>query len=155
MYSQLYSICSYPNVIFSLLFGVMIDKFGINKILITWLIVLTAGQAIITVIAYTPFKKHLFKYILILVGRLVFGIGKESLGIWLFVWLYNWFYAQEYAFAYGCTIAVMRIGTVTNNYITPALAQNETNLGMHFDWLYFLNDVFDMWLNLYLSWKTC
>lgn len=76
-YNQLYSVYAYPNIIMSLLGGVLVDKFGLNKIMICFSICNLLGQVIFSVSGWigTDNKDDNLPFIVALIGRLLNGIG--------------------------------------------------------------------------------
>ena len=61
-----------------------------------------------------------------LIGRVVYGFGGESLGVANSAVLAEWFKGKELAFAFGLNLSVARLGSVANNMISPALASSST-----------------------------
>lgn len=57
-----------------------------------------------------------------LVGRLLLGIGGESLGVAQARITAKWFMGNELALSTGVNLAVARLGSVANDLISPALA---------------------------------
>ena len=61
-----------------------------------------------------------------LIGRVVYGFGGESLGVANSAVLADWFKGKELAFAFGLNLSVARLGSVANNMISPALATSSS-----------------------------
>jgi MFS family permease len=57
-----------------------------------------------------------------LIGRVVFGFGGESLAVANSAVLASWFKGKELAFAFGLNLSIARLGSVINNVVSPALA---------------------------------
>lgn len=61
-------------------------------------------------------------FTLMLIGRLIFGLGGESLGVAQSTLVVAWFKARELAFALGINLSVARLGSVINNEVSPIIA---------------------------------
>eukprot|EP01083_Nonionella_stella_P221463 791175_1 len=72
-YNLLYSVYSFPNIILPLFGGALIDKIGAEISLLIFLCFITAGQALFA------FAASINSYPLMLIGRIVYGFGGESL----------------------------------------------------------------------------
>ena len=59
-----------------------------------------------------------------LVGRVVYGFGGESMGVANSAILSEWFQGKELAFAFGINLSVARLGSVINNLVSPTLADS-------------------------------
>ncbi len=100
-YGLLFSYYSLPNLIMVLLGGILLDKIGIRKAGTLFAAVSAAG-VLITAIGST--------FPLMLWGRLLYGIGAESLCITEIKVLSKWFRGKELAFAFGLNITLVRLG---------------------------------------------
>ena len=121
-FDLLYAVSGYVSMILSLFGGVVIDHIGLRASYILFSIILTLGQ-IIFMISTIIHSQGNAGYIVALMGRFVFGIGKNCLIIWKSVAVSDWFIGQELGLAYGITISVSRIGIVTSQYLTPIFAE--------------------------------
>ncbi|KAJ3270927.1 hypothetical protein HDV01_007324 [Terramyces sp. JEL0728] len=74
------------------------------------------GQAIF---AYGVERKH---FIIMLVGRLIFGLGAESLDVGQAEITTRWFRGKGLAFALGANLSFARIATGLNDNVSPYLA---------------------------------
>lgn len=117
-FSLLYTVYSVPNVILPFFGGYFVDKWGSRLCLIIFASFITAGQAI------TAFGLSLKSWPIMFVGRVVFGIGGESMGVGNSAILSVWFKGKELAFAFGLNLSVARLGSVFNNLISPVLADS-------------------------------
>eukprot|EP00345_Euplotes_harpa_P006756 CAMPEP_0168328182 /NCGR_PEP_ID=MMETSP0213-20121227/6335_1 /TAXON_ID=151035 /ORGANISM="Euplotes harpa, Strain FSP1.4" /LENGTH=186 /DNA_ID=CAMNT_0008331217 /DNA_START=70 /DNA_END=630 /DNA_ORIENTATION=+ len=77
-YNMLYAMYSYPNIILPFFTGVFIDKIGLSTALHILFALCIIGQGFFTIGGYTEDGTGL---IIALLGRTLFGIGNESLGI--------------------------------------------------------------------------
>ncbi|KAJ3256392.1 hypothetical protein HK103_005521 [Boothiomyces macroporosus] len=112
----LYSVYSLPNIILPLIGGVLIDKIGSNAMIVLFSSLVCVGQAIF---AYGVERKH---FIIMLIGRLVFGLGAESLDVGQAEITTKWFKGKGLAFALGANLSFARIATGLNDNISPYLA---------------------------------
>jgi len=58
---------------------------------------------------------------IILMGRILFGLGGENIGVVQAKIICKWFSKNEVAFAISLSTAVSRFGSASNSYITPKL----------------------------------
>lgn len=56
-----------------------------------------------------------------LIGRIIFGFGGESLNICQNAMIVKWFYKSQIALPLGLTISVSRLGSVLNDVASPRL----------------------------------
>jgi MFS family permease len=64
---------------------------------------------------------------LMLIGRIIFGLGGESLNTTQYAIIVEWFAANQVAFALGICLSVARIGNVLNDVISPRIATVNIN----------------------------
>lgn len=101
-YGLLFSYYSLPNFIMVLLGGMLLDKIGIRKAGNLFAFLCAVG--VLTTAAGTSYQ-------VMLLGRLVYGLGSESLIITINKVLAKWFKRKELALAFGLNITVARLGT--------------------------------------------
>ena len=99
---QLNAVFSLPNIPLAIVGGVLIDRIGAARATLGAAILCTAG-AVMTAIG-DP-------YSLMLVGRLLFGLGNETLYIALLVGLAQWFHAGGGALAIALFFSMARVGS--------------------------------------------
>lgn len=98
----LQGIYSVPNIIMVLIGGIIIDKIGtrISTFIFTMLClagaVITASFADITMMA---------------IGRLVFGLGAESMIVAITTVIGRWFKGKQLSFAFGLNLTLARLGS--------------------------------------------
>ena len=114
-YSLLYSVYAFPNIIFPFFGGFFVDKMGVRIGLLFFSLLLTIGQLLIFLGGITT------TFPLLLVGRVLFGIGSESLNVTQTTIIAHWFEGSGISFAIGLNIAIARIGSVMNSALTPVL----------------------------------
>jgi MFS family permease len=128
-YNMLYSVYSYPNVILPLVGGVLIDKIGINFAIILFSTLLVIGQGIFALAGFIGESRDgNLAFIIAIIGRVVFGLGGESLNVCQSTIVSRWFIGKELSLALGINISVSRLGSVFNNYSMPPMA-DATSLG--------------------------
>lgn len=74
---MLYTVYSFPNIILPVVGGYLIDAIGIRKGVFLFSFILIIGQAICTLSIMDSFNS----YPLMVVGRVVFGLGGENLTV--------------------------------------------------------------------------
>eukprot|EP01084_Bolivina_argentea_P017229 32180_1 len=110
-YNLLASLYSWPNAITLLLCGFTIDKIGLIKVLvISWII--TMIESCLSVISALPTFKS---FVLLCIGRIIVGIGNESLNISLKVFIVNSFNKNEYGFTMSAFSSSINIASAINN----------------------------------------
>jgi len=101
-YGLLFSYYSLPNFIMVLVGGILLDKIGIRKVG-TLFAALCAIGVFMTAVGAT--------FQIMLWGRLIYGIGAESLIITQSKIISKWFRGKELALAFGLNLTVCRLGT--------------------------------------------
>ena len=64
----------------------------------------------------------------IILGRIIFGFGKESLNITQNAMMIKWFIKREIALPFGLKVSASRIGSALNGILTPRIATVRTLL---------------------------
>jgi MFS family permease len=98
----LQAIYSFPNIFTVVIGGVIIDRLGLRKSLMIFGVLCLIGPAI------TAASGHLW---LMAVGRLIFGMGAESLIVAVTAALARWFRGKELSFAFGINLTIARFGS--------------------------------------------
>lgn len=115
-FNLLYSVYSFPNIILAFFGGALVDRFGTNITLISFVTIITIGQGVFALAVQTQ------DYGLALAGRAIFGLGGESLAVAQTTLMALWFKGKEVALAMGLNLSVARLGSVINDNVSPALA---------------------------------
>ncbi|HPG41181.1 MAG TPA: MFS transporter [bacterium] len=108
------AIYSIPNIFMVLIGGIIIDRIGTRKasLLFTFLCmtgaILTAAKGNLAWMA---------------AGRLIFGLGAESLIVAITTVIAKWFKGKELSFAFGLNLTIARIGSFTA-LNSPTLAKS-------------------------------
>jgi MFS family permease len=96
------AIYSVPNVIMVLVGGILIDRIGVKKATFLFGVLCFLG-AVITAVTGTLW--------IMAAGRLVFGIGAESLIVSVTTAIAKWFKGKELSFAFGANLTIARLGS--------------------------------------------
>lgn len=128
-YNMLYSVYSYPNVILPLFGGILIDKIGINFSIFLFSTLLVIGQGVFALSGFLGESMDgNLPFIVAIIGRVIFGLGGESLSVCQSTIVSRWFVGKELSLALGINISISRLGSVFNNYSMPPMA-DATSLG--------------------------
>ncbi|HEY6770474.1 MAG TPA: MFS transporter [Candidatus Sulfotelmatobacter sp.] len=98
----LQAIYSFPNIFTVVIGGFIIDRIGLRKSLMIFAVLCFIGPAI------TASSGHLS---VMATGRLIFGMGAESLNVAVIAALARWFKGKELSFAFGLNLTASRLGT--------------------------------------------
>ena len=118
---MLYSIYSFPNIIFPFLGGFLMDKFGTRSLIYISSFLVTLGQAIFA------FGVSISNFPLALLGRGIFGCGGENLDLAQSVIMVAWFTGKELSMAFGLNSTLSLLGSVMNDNTEPIIVA-ATNL---------------------------
>jgi MFS family permease len=98
----LQAIYSFPNIFTVLIGGIIIDRIGLRKSLMIFAVLSFVGPAI------TVATSH---FSVMAAGRLIFGMGAESLNVAATTALARWFRGKDLSFALGLNLTASRLGT--------------------------------------------
>jgi MFS family permease len=98
----LQAIYSFPNIFTVVVGGLIIDRLGLRKSLTIFAVLCVIGPAI------TASSGKLW---IMASGRLIFGMGAESLTVAGTVALARWFKGKELSFAFGINLTICRLGS--------------------------------------------
>ena len=96
------AIYSFPNIIMVLVGGVIVDRFGTRLSTLAFALICLVG-AIVTAIS------PLFP--VMAAGRLIFGLGAESMIVAVTVAIGQWFVGRQLGFAFGVNLSIARAGS--------------------------------------------
>ena len=122
-FNLLYSVYSWPNVVLPFLGGYLSDRLGVRLMLLVFLLFIALGQV---VFALGASLKGDAAWQVMWVGRTIFGFGGESLSVAQSALIASWFAGKELAFALGLNLALARLGSVINDLVSVAVANNES-----------------------------
>ena len=97
------AIYSFPNIIMVLIGGIIIDRIGAKKASVLFSSLCMIGSAM------TTFSGG--DLVFMAAGRLVFGLGAESLIVTITTVIAKWFKGKELSFAFGLNLTVARLGS--------------------------------------------
>src|SRR6202162_6557169 len=98
----LQAIYSIPNVFMVLIGGYVVDRIGTRKAILIFGTLCFAGS-VVTVLSG--------KLMVMATGRLIFGLGAESLIVAVTTAVAKWFRGKELSFAFGINLMIARFGT--------------------------------------------
>jgi MFS family permease len=106
---RLNSIYSAPNMIMVLIGGVIVDRFGTRVSTLLFAIICMIG-AVITAAASS--------FLVMAIGRLILGVGAESMIVAITVAIGQWFVGRQLGFAFGVNLSIARAGSFAADYST-------------------------------------
>ena len=98
----LQGIYSFPNMIMVLNGDYLVDRLGARKAIFLFGTICLTGAIVTVLSGHLP---------LMATGRLIFGIGAESLIVAVTTAIAKWFRGKELSFAFGITLMIARAGT--------------------------------------------
>lgn len=114
----LQGIYSLPNVIMVLIGGYIVDRIGTRRALFIFGVICLIGAAITPISGrLIPIPINLgslhqtFTFPVMAIGRLIFGLGAESLIVAVTTATAKWFRGKELSFAFGINLMIARFGT--------------------------------------------
>ncbi|TPX30584.1 hypothetical protein SmJEL517_g05879 [Synchytrium microbalum] len=111
----LYSVYSFPNMFLPFLGGQLVDKVDSKKVLILFSLFVCIGQTIFAIGVSSR------QFGLMVLGRILFGIGGESISVVQASITTSWFKGKELAFALGLNLCIARFGSVANSLASPRI----------------------------------
>jgi len=98
----LQGIYSIPNIFMVLIGGIIIDKIGTKKAALIFAVLVFLGAL------FTTIKGDI---VFMATGRLIFGLGAESMIVAITTILARWFKGKELSFAFGLNLTIARLGS--------------------------------------------
>ncbi|KAI0985725.1 hypothetical protein GJ496_010584 [Pomphorhynchus laevis] len=114
-FTSFYSWYSWPNVVLCFFGGLLIDKLGRRPSTCLFSFTVLCGQLTFALGAMFT------KVWLMQLGRIIFGIGGESLGTVINTFIASWFFNRELNFAFGFMLSFARVGSSINMFLTRPL----------------------------------
>ena len=96
------AIYSFPNIFMVLIGGIIIDRIGTRRATLLFGVLCFAGAAL-TALSGT--------LAVMAAGRLIFGLGAESLIVAVTTAIAKWFRGKELSFAFGVNLTIARLGS--------------------------------------------
>lgn len=106
---SLNAIYSLPNILMVLVGGVIVDRFGTRLATLMFAIICAIG-AFVT--AMSP------SFPVMAAGRLIFGLGAESMIVAITVAIGQWFVGRQLGFAFGLNLSIARAGSYSADLST-------------------------------------
>jgi MFS family permease len=98
------AIYSFPNIIMVLVGGVVVDRYGTRLSTLVFALICLVGTV---VTALSP------SFPVMATGRLLFGLGAESMIVAITVAIGQWFVGRQLGFAFGLNLSIARAGSYT------------------------------------------
>lgn len=95
-------IYSFPNIIMVLVGGIIIDRIGTRKSVFIFTVLIMLG-ALVTAVQGSIYTMA--------AGRLIFGLGAESMIVAITTIIARWFKGKQLSFAFGMNLTVARLGS--------------------------------------------
>lgn len=113
----LYSIYAFPNIFMPIIGGILIDKFGVKPLIISFSLLVLVGQ--------TMFSSGVWikDFSIMAIGRLVAGVGGESLECAQSTITTDYFRGRGLSFALAINLSFARISTALNDNFSPYIAK--------------------------------
>ncbi|MGQ0737057.1 MAG: MFS transporter [Acidobacteriota bacterium] len=96
------AVYSFPNVIMVLIGGIIVDRVGTRLATLVFTIICLVGT-VLTAISSSFFVMS--------AGRLIFGLGAESMIVAVTVVIGQWFVGRQLGFAFGINLSIARAGS--------------------------------------------
>jgi MFS family permease len=103
------AIYSLPNIVVVLIGGVIVDRFGTRLSTLIFAMICSVG-ALVT--AMSP------SFPVMAAGRLIFGLGAESMIVAITVAIGQWFVGRQLGFAFGVNLSIARAGSYSADLST-------------------------------------
>lgn len=96
------AIYSFPNIIMVLIGGIIIDRIGTRKAVFFFTFIVMLGSLL------TALKGDI---VIMALGRLLYGLGAESMIVAITTIIARWFKGKELSFAFGLNLTLARLGS--------------------------------------------
>ena len=113
------AIYSFPNIIMVLIGGILVDRFGTRRATLYFTLVCVLGTAITASSGSFP---------VMATGRLIFGLGAESMIVAITTALGQWFVGKQLGFAFGLNLSIARAGSYAAD-LSPTWAKTLYDTG--------------------------
>jgi len=107
------AIYSFPNIIMVLIGGLIIDRIGTRTSVLIFTALIMIGSIV------TAVTGNIF---IMSAGRLIFGLGAESMIVAITTIIARWFKGKQLSFAFGLNLTVARLGSFLA-FNSPSLAK--------------------------------
>jgi MFS family permease len=96
------AIYSFPNIVMVLVGGIIVDRFGTRLSTLIFAVICALGAFLTAVSPSFP---------VMAAGRLIFGLGAESMIVAITVAIGQWFVGKQLGFAFGVNLSIARAGS--------------------------------------------
>jgi MFS family permease len=103
------AIYSFPNIIMVLIGGIIVDRFGTSRSNLVFAALCALGALLTAVSPMFP---------VMAAGRLIFGLGAESMIVAITVAIGQWFVGRQLGFAFGLNLSLARLGSYSADMST-------------------------------------
>jgi MFS family permease len=107
--ATLNAIYSFPNIAMVLIGGIIVDRFGAARATLAFAIIQAVGVVITAMSPLFP---------VMAAGRLIFGLGAESMIVAITVAIGQWFVGRQLGFAFGLNLSLARLGSYSADMST-------------------------------------
>jgi MFS family permease len=123
---RLNSIYHFPNIVVVLIGGVIVDRVGTRLSTLVFAVICSIG-ALVTAISPSltlwvnttlPWLSLEGSFPMMAAGRLIFGLGAESMIVAITVAIGQWFVGRQLGFAFGVNLSIARAGSFSADYST-------------------------------------
>jgi len=111
-----YAAYSISAILLVVLGGILADKLGVKKAALLFATLIAVGTMMVS---FPSFK-------IMLIGRLIFGIGCEAYYVVMNKIIAKWFRKKLLAFAFGVNLFLVRAGTYASFFLLPWIANRTT-----------------------------
>ncbi len=103
------AIYSFPNIVMVLIGGIILDRYGARLTTLVFAIVCTLGAVLTAISPLFP---------VMALGRLIFGLGAETMIVAITVIIGQWFVGKQLGFAFGLNLSIARAGSYSADLST-------------------------------------
>jgi len=117
------AIYSFPNIIMVLIGGIMVDRMGGRTANLIFTAICMVGAIMTALASSLADMTGLSTFTVMAAGRLVFGLGAESMIVAVTAVLGYWFKGKQLGFAFGLNLAIARAGSYAAD-LSPTWARD-------------------------------
>jgi len=117
LFATLYSVYDFPNIILPLINNYLGYKFGNRRMMTVFLVFILVGTCIVS------FGVELSKFWLMILGRIIYGIGGDSLLVSQWAYILEYFHGDRVGLASGILQMFTGISESANLYFSPRIVE--------------------------------
>jgi len=114
-FNFLYTAFAIPNIIMPFFGGLLIDTLGVRKVGVIFSLLIIIGQGIVTFSAFTK------SYLIMVIGRVIFGLGGDTLLVVQACLISKWFMSGKLSMAMALAMGVSTFGSSVNSILSPII----------------------------------